>query len=100
LQIGERKEERNMAVAMEETTFGRVLGEFMARRGLEATPAQIVALGERSGRDGKRLLRDVQRGIPGRRGGQNLAGVADELGLTERERVRLAMAYTFEDDIR
>jgi hypothetical protein len=81
------------------TVFGEVLAELMEERGLEPTPAQIIALGERSGLDGQDLLRDVQRGITrgGRRARKKLTGLADELGLTEPEKVRIALAYTFED---
>jgi hypothetical protein len=88
---------------IEATAFGRVLGEFMEARGLEPTPEEIVALGERSGLDGKELLRDVTRGKgarPGRRGRQHLTGLADELGLTEDQMIRLAVAYVFEEDRR
>jgi hypothetical protein len=81
------------------TVFGRVLGEFMEARELEATPEEIVALGERSGLDGTELLRDVTE-VRSRRRRQNLTGLADELGLTEPEKARLAVAYTFEDEIR
>jgi hypothetical protein len=88
-----------MTVTIGETTFGRVLGAFMEARGLEATLEEVVRLGYCSGLDGRKLLRNVTRGIPGRRH-QNLAGLADELGLTEREKMRLAMAFTLEDDIR
>ena len=82
------------------TVFGEVLAELMEERGLEPTPAQIIALGERSGLDGQELLRDVQRGMTeGRRARQKLTGVAGELGLSEPEKARLAVAYAFEDDL-
>ena len=79
-----------------QTVFGEVLGEFMERCGLEPTPAQIVALGERSGLDGKELLRDVTRSTGRRAARQPFTGLADELGLSEPEKARLAVAYTFD----
>jgi len=81
------------------TVFGRVLGEFMEARGFEPTPAQIIALGERSGLDGRELLRGAQRPIgtsPRPRRRQNLGPLASHLGLSEEEMMRIAMAYTFE----
>jgi hypothetical protein len=84
---------------IEATAFGRVLREFMEARDLEATPEEIAALGERSGLSGKELLRDTTE-VSGRRRRQNLTALADELGLTEPEKARLAVAYVFEDEIR
>jgi hypothetical protein len=81
------------------SVFGEVLAELMEARGIPATEEEIVALGERSGLDGKRLLRDTTE-VRGRRRRQNLTGLADELGLTEPEKARLAVAYVFEDEIR
>jgi hypothetical protein len=77
------------------TVFGEVLAELMEARGLSVTDEEIVALGNRSGLDGKELLRNVKRGIPGRRH-QDLGALADELGLSESEKMRLAMAFTLE----
>jgi hypothetical protein len=86
---------RNMPTETQ-TVFGEVLAELMEERGISVTPEEIVTLGGRAGLDGKELLRDVTRGIPGRRARQHLTGLADELGLTEREKVQLAIAYTLE----
>jgi hypothetical protein len=83
---------------IEATAFGRVLGEFMERRELEATPEQIVALGERSGLDGEELLYDVRCDLGDRRCRQRLMGLAEVLRLSDPEKERLAMAYTFEVD--
>jgi hypothetical protein len=83
-----------------QTVFGAVLAEYMEQRGLDTTPEEIVALGERAGLDGEELLRDASRGIPGRRARQHLTGLADELALTEHEMIRLAVAYVFEKDRR
>jgi hypothetical protein len=89
---------RNMPTAERRSTvFGDVLAEFMEARGLEATPEEVVRLGYCARLDGKELLRDVQQGIPGRRGRQKLTGLADELDLTEPQKARLALAYTFEE---
>jgi hypothetical protein len=81
-----------------QTVFGEVVAEFMERRGLEATPEQIVALGERSGLDGDELLYDVRNDLGDRRGRQRLAGLAEVLRLSDPEKERLALAYVFERD--
>jgi hypothetical protein len=89
-----------MTTETQSTVFGEVLAELMEARGLDATPEEIVALGDRSGLDGKELLRDASRGIHRRRARQRLTGLADELGLSEHEMIRLAVAYVFEEDRR
>lgn len=62
-----------------QTVFDEVLAEFMERRGLEATPEQIVALGERSGLDGEGLLYDVRSDLGDRQGRQRLTGLVEVL---------------------
>jgi hypothetical protein len=81
---------------IEATAFGRVLGEFMQRSGLAVTPEEVVALGDRSGLDGDELLHDVLSDLAHRHGWQTLKGLDDELRLSDPDKARLAIAYTFE----
>lgn len=78
------------------TVFGRVLGEFMDGRGVEDIETLVRradAIGE--GVDGNAVEeRMAYTGVEV----PSMDGVALALGLSDEECIRLAMAYTFEED--
>ncbi len=82
---------------MRNTVFGEVFAELLEARGLPATPFKVGLLAERAGLDGWKVLNrmaDAGAEYPG-----PLDGLADELDLSEPEKMRLAFAHTFERHI-
>ena len=78
--------------------FGEVLAELMRSRGIEPTPENIRALGERSGLDADVLLANAR----GDRSDDLLGGLSGldrELALTELEKGEIAFAYAYEEHI-
>ena len=78
--------EKRAARRHTQTAFGRVLSELLKRRGLAATEETV----------GQRVLdrmasRDVPYAGP-------LANLADELELSVEEMLRLALAFTLEEE--
>jgi hypothetical protein len=86
-------DERTESLDTRATPFGEVLAELMLSRGIEPTPEEIIGLAERAGLDGSLVLAYAA--------GQStedigpFPGIAEELRLSLREKVALAMAYTF-----
>ena len=79
---------------MRNTVFGEVLAEFLEKREIAVTPATVGLLAEEAGLDGWKVINrmaDAENESPG-----YLDGLADELGLSEPEKMRLAFAYSFE----
>jgi hypothetical protein len=82
---------------MRSTVFGEVLASLLEARDIPATPFKVGMLAKRAGLDGSKVLKrmaDVGAENPG-----YLYGLADELDLSEPEKMRLAFAYTFERHI-
>lgn len=79
--------------------FGEVLEEIMRSRGMEPTPENILALGKRSGLDGKAFLARAMGDRSADAGGPELIGLDVELALTERELRETAFAYAYEKRI-
>ena len=76
------------------TVFGELLGELLESRGLSVTPAKVGKLAEEAGLDGwaviNRMASTDAEYVEG------LEDLADALELSEREKAKLALAYTFE----
>jgi hypothetical protein len=90
-------EEENMTEHPElrATIFGQVLAELLEARGLPVTPFKVGKLAEEAGLDGWKVLgrmTDAGAEDPG-----DLDGLAAALELSETEKVRLAVAYAFEE---
>jgi hypothetical protein len=79
---------------MRNTEFGRVLAELLEKRGLEVTPFRVGKLSEEAGLDGWAVISRMAN--PNADYVENLEGLADALELTEPEKMKLALAYTFE----
>jgi hypothetical protein len=79
---------------MRNTTFGEVLAELLEARGLEVSPFRVGKLAEDAGLDGWRVINRMADA--GAEDAGYLEGLADALGLNVSEKVRLALAYTFE----
>jgi hypothetical protein len=76
------------------TRFGEVLAELLEKRGLEVTPFTVGKLSEEAGLDGWKVInRMAKENAPFV---DNLDVLADALELSDREKVMLALAYTFE----
>ena len=83
-----------MQLGADATAFGRVLTALMEARGLSPTWGEITALADRAGLEGSSFaarVADAEAEPPG-----SLRGLVDELGLDEREMMRLARAYALE----
>ncbi len=80
---------------MRNTRFGEVLAELLEARGLEVTPFQVGKLAEDAGLDGWAVLERMTN--PDAENFGHLIGLADALQLTEPEKVKLALAYIFEE---
>jgi hypothetical protein len=79
---------------MRNTAFGEVLAELLEKRGLEVTPFKVGKLAEDAGLDGWALINRMANPNAGFVG--YLEGLAGALELTEPEKMKLALAYTFE----
>jgi hypothetical protein len=80
---------------MRNSVFGQVLAELLEERGLPVTPAKVGLLAEEeAGLDGWRLINRMASADAEDVG--HLGGLAVALGLSETEKVRLAVAYAFE----
>jgi hypothetical protein len=79
---------------MRNTAFGEVLAELLEKRGVEVTPFKVGKLAEDAGLDGWALINRMANPNAGFVG--YLEGLAAALELTEPEKMKLALAYTFE----
>ena len=79
---------------MRTTAFGEVLAELLQKREIPVTPFQVGKLAEDAGCDGFALLERMTN--PDAENFGHLIGLAAALQLTEPEKVRLALAYTFQ----
>ena len=77
------------------TIFGQVLAELLEERGLEVTPFKVGKLAEQSGLDGWKVIGRMADADVEDAG--YLDGIAAALELSETEKVRLAVAYAFEE---
>src|SRR5215218_6272726 len=80
---------------MRNTVFGEVLASLLQARGLEVTPFAVGALAAEAGLDGWKVINrmaDADNPPPG-----HLIGLAARLGLTETEKMKLALAYSLEE---
>ena len=75
--------------------FGEVLEETMRSRGIEPTPENIRELGRRSGLDAEGFLACAMGDRTANAGGPGLAGLDEELALTQGERDELGWAYAY-----
>jgi hypothetical protein len=76
------------------TAFGQVLVGLMESRGISPEPEQFHALAERSGLDTSALL---TRMTVGWIDVGALGGLAEELGLSEPEKLKLAYAHAYDE---
>jgi hypothetical protein len=96
--VRDRNERRRMAQqTIEATAFGRVLGAFMASRGIPAEPERVAELAERSGLEPEGFLARVTGEV--RSYSEDLSGLARELELFRQEKRVLANAYAFEEEL-
>ncbi len=79
---------------MRNTVFGEVLAELLEARGLPVTPFAVGKLAEDAGLNGWEVInRMASADAPFV---EHLERFADALGLSAPEKMRLALAYTFE----
>ena len=86
-----------LARHLRDTVFGRVLCELLEERELPVTPFHVAKLAEDAGLDGWKVINrmaDAGAPDPG-----YLDRLAEKLALTQREMVRLAMAYSYEKEV-
>ena len=79
------------------TAFGRVLCELLEERELPVTPFHVGKMVEDAGLDGWKVINrmaDAGAPDPG-----YLDVLVDKLALTKPEMVRLAMAYSYEEEV-
>ena len=83
-------------VQLDGSTFGRVLSELMAARGIQPTASAVAELAEACGIDPVSLLactrREHQHVVPL----SSIADLPEALGLTEAEQDRLERALHYE----
>jgi hypothetical protein len=80
---------------MRNTVFGEVLASLLEARGLPVTPFAVGKLAEEAGVDGWQVIGRMADAGAGDAG--DLDGLAVALDLSETEKVRLAVAYAFEE---
>jgi hypothetical protein len=79
---------------MRNTVFGQVLAELLEQRRLPVTPFAVGKLAEDAGMDGWKLINRMAR--QDNEPPEDFGPLAAKLGLTEEEKLDLALAFTYE----
>ena len=80
---------------MRNTVFGEVLAELLQERGREVTPFAVGKLAEEAGLEGWAVINRMAHANDDEYVGP-FNGLAGKLGLSEPEKMELAVAYLFE----
>ncbi len=82
---------------MKNTVFGEVLAELLAARDMPAVIPYVRGLMRPTGTDGEKLIQRIEGSWAGHPGDATMGALSDRPKLSERERLELAFAMTFED---